>query len=185
MIKTAVLELRNQVEFKDTDVSNFTDKIRFAGADILPQKTHIIMTQESIIELLPAGVDLSDCSNAECEVEIGRKIGADYIVSGEIFKFEDDLRINLKVHNSFSGAFLGGKTASGTTKKLLEESLISNCKEMFNLILAHARKSQPWKGEVNQGNQGNQGEIGEKVDTAWEPDQVQREVALLPAMTVT
>jgi len=52
--------------------------------------------------LQAAGKTLEECQG-ECEVDTGRRLGADLIVSGEVLRFGSGLRINLKLHDVKSG----------------------------------------------------------------------------------
>lgn len=88
--RVAVLELRNEVGFSDQEAYFLTHKIRDAASQVLGSQGFLIITSESLEQLLPPGVDLAKCTDAKCEVEIGRTIGADYIVTGEIIKYLDD-----------------------------------------------------------------------------------------------
>ena len=74
------------------------------------------MTRESIEALLPSGTRLSDCAKAQCEVEVGRRIGADYIVTGEE---GPDHQKAFKVDVVVAGQVLG--RASGRAKKQAEQ----------------------------------------------------------------
>ena len=118
-MRVAVLELRNEAGLTSQEARLLTDKVRNAASRSLARRDFIIMTRENIKDLLPPGTDLSKCTTAKCEVEIGRNIQADYIVTGEIIRYDDDYLINLKVHHSESGAFLGSQSAEGANKKAL------------------------------------------------------------------
>ena len=82
--------------------------------------------------------DLTKCTEASCEVEAGRMIGADYLVTGEILKFADEFRGTLKAHHSLSGAFLGGETCAGRTLKELEGGLRGASGRLIELVRSHA-----------------------------------------------
>jgi hypothetical protein len=88
----AVLELRSQLapaDARGVPDGYFSDAIRGQIHDRVPSIS--VMTKENILLLLPEKHgDLADCE-ADCEVETGRRIGADLIVTGEVLKFGDEL----------------------------------------------------------------------------------------------
>jgi peptidyl-prolyl cis-trans isomerase A (cyclophilin A) len=162
--KVAVLELVNKAGITDDEASYLTDKVRDIASRTLAKRGFLIITRESLQELLPPGTDLSKCTDAQCEVEIGRTIGADYIVTGEIIKYAGDFLINLKVHHSQSGAFLGSQSAEGADKKALKNSIDRSSFQLFNKVLAHSGVSpvSPTQPSIQPGT------IGESSTGEWD-----------------
>ncbi|MBN1164515.1 MAG: SUMF1/EgtB/PvdO family nonheme iron enzyme [Candidatus Krumholzibacteriota bacterium] len=111
--KVAVLELNNRAKLTEAENIYLTDRVRDAMIRSLPSESFMIMTRESIQELLPPEMRVSDCADAECEIEIGRMLGAAYIVTGDVLLFAGKYRLNLKVHHCESAAFLGSEVARG------------------------------------------------------------------------
>jgi len=134
----SVLDLQNNADLTDPEVSYLTDLSRDALARNLPLEYFTIMTRESILELLPEGTRLSDCLDASCEVEIGRTLGADYVVSGEVLTFAGELRLILKVHHCNSAAFIGSESAAGAGLKDLENSMASTTELLSERIKKHS-----------------------------------------------
>ena len=104
-IKIAVLDLKVADSAKakiDKDTAyNFADQIRIRATK--SGEKFFVMTKENIIDLLAAqNLKLEDCEG-QCEVETGRKIGADYIISGEIISIGKKLKLTLKLHNTGNG----------------------------------------------------------------------------------
>ncbi|MFC1888549.1 tetratricopeptide repeat protein [Thermodesulfobacteriota bacterium] len=162
-MRVAVLELSNRAGFTDDEAYYLTDLVRGAASRTLSGDSFIVMTRENITELLPADVDLSKCTDAECEVEIGQMIGADYIVTGEIIKFAGEYRIILKGHHVSSGAFLGEQTAEGKTLRDLEKSARGISNALSQRVNSHAGVSPATKGPGFK-----EGEIGEAGEV-WVP----------------
>src|SRR5437867_1668737 len=83
----AVLELRSRLPEADRaaiDTAFLTDRVRAAALQAAPGLR--LMTRENVMVLLKSlGRTLEDCEG-ECEVETGRKLGADYVVSGEALR---------------------------------------------------------------------------------------------------
>ncbi|MGZ6142745.1 MAG: DUF2380 domain-containing protein [Myxococcales bacterium] len=119
--KLAVLDLRNFT--KDLTRENaqyFTDVVRGAALKAQPQLE--VMTRENLLVLLQAsGKDLASCEG-ECEVDTGRRIGADQIVSGEIQKLGSLYKLSLRLHDTREGRLLASTQASGKTIEELDQS---------------------------------------------------------------
>ena len=157
-VKLAVLELRNDAGLSTAEMAYLTDRVRGYASQVLFSSAFLVMTRESIQELLPPGVKLVDCLSSACEVEIGRRIGADYIVTGEILKFGDELRMNLKAHHCSSGAFLGSETAGGARLADLENGVEAASRRLFAKVRADAGAGE-----------GVEGRIGAEAREAWSP----------------
>ncbi len=134
----SVLDLNNRALLSEAETSYLTDLARDALARNLPLQEFTIMTRESILELLPEGTRLSDCLDASCEVEIGRTLGADYVVSGEVLAFGKEIRLLLKVHHCQSAAFIGSESGAGVALKEVEASVPLASGNLADLILRHS-----------------------------------------------
>lgn len=110
----AVMELKNKLkgaQKEEVDVGYLTDLVRSAVKREV--RGARVMTRENVIVLLQnQGKKLEDCES-ECEVETGRKLGADLIVSGEVLKFGSAFKVSLKLHDTREGQLLSGEMASG------------------------------------------------------------------------
>jgi Protein of unknown function (DUF1566)/PEGA domain len=141
--KVAVLELVNKAGITDDEAYFLTDKVRRTASGTLPTGHFTIMTSENIQELLPPGKDLAKCTDAQCEVEIGRNIGAEYIVTGEIIRYAGDLRVQVKVHHVPSGHFIGSMDTEPGGLREQETMLSSISATMMNKVLSHAGVTAP------------------------------------------
>ena len=138
----SVLDLHNNAGLSEPEVSYLTDLARDALARNLPLDQFTIMTRESILELLPEGTRLSDCLDASCEVEIGRTLGANYVVSGEVLDFAGQQRLILKVHHCTSAAFIGSESAAGISLMELESAMAGTTALLAALIKKHGGVGQ-------------------------------------------
>lgn len=134
----SVLDLNNNAALSQSETSYLTDLARDALARNLPLDHFTIMTRESILELLPEGTRLSDCLDASCEVEMGRTLGADYVVSGEVLLFAGEFRLILKVHHCNSAAFIGSEKAGGVSLKDLENTMAGTTELLAQRIKKHS-----------------------------------------------
>src|SRR2546427_483050 len=96
-------------------------QVRAAAKEALPSMK--VITRENMLVLLQAsGKDLASCEG-ECEVDTGRRIGADVVVSGELLKFGTQYKLNMKLHDTRSGELISGTVASGATADALDQNL--------------------------------------------------------------
>ena len=118
----AVLEFRDEVPAAQRiDAAFLGDQVRLQIKRALPEAK--VITRENMLVLLTSsGKDLADCEG-ECEVDTGRRIGADLVVSGELLRFGTQYKLNMKLHDTRSGELLSGAVASGATADELDRSL--------------------------------------------------------------
>src|SRR5471032_3279073 len=120
----AVLEFNTKLEGaqkKAVDVQYLADTVRAAVLDVVPDIR--VMTRENEMVLLEqSGKKLSECEG-ECEVDTGRRLGADYVVSGDVLRFGSNLKVNLKLHETAEGSLLSSKEASGKDADALDQRL--------------------------------------------------------------
>ncbi|MFN3197692.1 MAG: hypothetical protein ACE366_04650 [Bradymonadia bacterium] len=134
--RIVVLELTLQ---KGTPVEAgpyLTDVIR-AQALTLPPDRYFVLTRENLLEALPPGVDLAACEGA-CEVETGRNVGADYVVSGEIIALGGSLKVALKLLRTSDGRLLGAQHTSAANVEGLEAAIKSGA----TMLLSHLSSAQ-------------------------------------------
>ena len=119
--RLAVLDLRNLTkDLSPDDARYFTDLVRAAVLKFAPQLD--VMTRENLLVLLKSsGKDLANCEG-ECEVDTGRRIGADAIISGEIQKVGTRYKISLRLHETHEGRLAGASVASGKSIDELDDS---------------------------------------------------------------
>src|SRR5438876_12386189 len=118
----AVLEFRDKVPPEQRiDAAYLSDQVRSAVKRSLPDAR--VITRENMLVLLQAsGKDLANCEG-ECEVDTGRRIGADLVVSGELLRFGTQYKLNMKLHDTRSGELLSGTVAAGATADELDANL--------------------------------------------------------------
>jgi len=128
--KLAVLDFKSYTDaLKPEDVRYFTDVVR--GAMLKASPTLQVMTRENLLVLLQAtGRDAANCEG-ECEVDTGRRIGADAVVSGDLLRFGTHFKLTLKLHETKMGRLLSSATATGKTIDDLDEQTALAVKELF------------------------------------------------------
>lgn len=121
--RVAVLELLNRAPtlVSKDEVSYLTNELRTV-ASFLPVSKYLVLTQESLEVLIDPSTTLEECVGS-CAVETGRLVGARWILTGEVVRFGQSLRVSLKVHDTKSGQFLKGASIKGKSVEDLESDL--------------------------------------------------------------
>src|SRR5206468_4766062 len=91
-----------------------------------------------LVLLQSSGKKLEECEG-ECEVDTGRRIGADLVVSGELLKFGSSYKLDMRLHDTHEGRLLSGATASGPTVDALDRALPEAIAKLLAPIGAGAR----------------------------------------------
>ena len=86
----------------------------------------LVMTRENMMEFMKEmDKDPMECSG-ECEVEVARNIGADYLISGKIVQIQNMYVLHLKLHESSRGELLAGEQArENDITKMLDTAITS------------------------------------------------------------
>ncbi|MBS2023843.1 MAG: DUF2380 domain-containing protein [Deltaproteobacteria bacterium] len=120
----AVLDFKNKIKGKDAEEVDrlyFTSLTRSSVLAVLPHLR--IMTRENMEVLVAAtGRKLADCEG-ECEVDTGRKLGADLVVSGDLFKVGKLFKLDLRLRDTREGRLLAGGQASGASVEELDAAV--------------------------------------------------------------
>jgi formylglycine-generating enzyme required for sulfatase activity len=124
--KIAVLRLSNQTKLKSDEILYLTNEIQSKLQSKLLHQYQII-TQANINELLSTDRrEPGECRENECEVSIGRQIGVDLILTGQVLTFgqqNDSLRLVLKLHETKHGNLLNAQTSKAFNQNHLEDQL--------------------------------------------------------------
>jgi hypothetical protein len=130
--KLAVLDLKNFTrDLSKENALYFSDVIRQASLRMEPGLD--IMTRENLLVLLQStGKKLEECEG-ECEVDTGRRIGADNIISGEIQKVGTRYKMTLRLHDTHEGRLLASAIGSGKSIDELDESAQKAAEELFTV----------------------------------------------------
>jgi TolB-like protein len=127
--QVAVLDFKRGDGFSKDDARYLTDVVR--GAVLSTASRLAVMTRENLLVLLQAsGKDLAECEG-ECEVDTGRRIGADAVVSGDLLKFGARLKLSLRLHETKGGRLLAAAVASGATLEELDAEVQKRAAELL------------------------------------------------------
>jgi hypothetical protein len=131
----SVLELHNKLEGdarRAVDAAYIADRIR---AEVLDQRLGVqVMTRENMLVLLQSqGKSLAECEG-ECEVDTGRRLGADYVISGDLLRVGSSLKVSLKLHDTHGGTLLGAVAGSGVDVEALDANLPAAVKRLTSAL---------------------------------------------------
>ncbi|MEC7986233.1 MAG: PEGA domain-containing protein [Myxococcota bacterium] len=142
-VRLAVLEFRG-MGVSDGLLQVLTDKVRSGvlhvskGQKIKGEKL-IIMTRENMMQVLKdQGKTAADCQG-ECEVELARNIGADYVISGNVSKIDELYVLVIKMHETAKSNLLG----SETIKTEVKTELMSEAERVGALIFQEGLGLKP------------------------------------------
>ena len=78
------------------------DETRAGTLAAVPKTQYTVLTRENMLSVLKDQEKDATCFEGSCEVEIGRNIGADYIISGQVVQIEGTYLYSVKIHNKDS-----------------------------------------------------------------------------------
>jgi TolB-like protein len=146
----AVLEFRNEVPGIDKKTDRNGDYLADVARSALAARRLGVMTRENLVVLLrSSGSSVSDCID-KCEIETGRLVGAEFVLSGSMVQFGDELRLSMRLHDTRSGTLLAGDMVGGPDVRSLEAALPPALARMVSRIpgadAAMREDSRPYEG---------------------------------------
>lgn len=108
------------------EVLYLSNLVRGVARRVLPAERYLLMTRENMQEMLPQGRTLADCVG-DCAVETGRKLGVDYVVTGEVTAFGGQIRVTVNMHGMQTGNMVdqirvGATNVLGVEKDLEDQA---------------------------------------------------------------
>ena len=116
--RVAVLTLKNKLNSHQGEIAYLTAMIRGEVARQL-STSYLVMTEANVLALLPADKPLEECVS-DCQITLGREIGAAYIITGEVVRFGQSLRLFILLHNTHSGRLVAQEIARAKTIEEIE-----------------------------------------------------------------
>ena len=120
--RVAVVELEDNARLGSGVASALTDSVRGEVAELLGKRFTMI-TKENIYELVDEQT-CNDASGASCEVEMGKLLGAHYIISGSLTKLGGKLNLALRVHETKTSKLLGVRQESAEGVERLQTRVL-------------------------------------------------------------
>ena len=126
-----VLEVRaGNSGLDESQLTSITDWVRGAARRALPGAA--IMTRERVNQLIVTNPQVFErCSARGCELEWGRALGADLLVTGGVTRFGKRLTVTLRMHDTRRGTFLGEETATAESLEPLPERVQQSALRLF------------------------------------------------------
>jgi|GEM_PF-2223587 len=140
--RIAVLDFRDEASLAPFERALLADSVRGAALST----PFDVMTKENITALLPPDVALEDCVG-ECEVEVGRQIGAHYVVTGVVGRVTGELRLLLRLYETRLGALRAQAEAKANTAGELQPKARASALRLFSQLAptqSASVKTQLW-----------------------------------------
>lgn len=119
--RLAVLEFRGAGS--PTVLALLADQAGAAAADAARPAGIQVLTRDAVARSLKAqGRTVARCADADCDLETGRALGADLVVSGEVSQVGGAQFLVLKLVDAASGALLASRHARATDDLALVEA---------------------------------------------------------------
>jgi hypothetical protein len=124
--RLAVLEFRDEAGLPPFERALLADSARGAAL----KTPFVVMTRENMIALLPPSTRLEDCVD-ECEVDVGRALGAHYLVTGVVGRVEGKLQLLLRLYETQGGALRAQARATGAQVSALQVQVARAAEGLF------------------------------------------------------
>ena len=129
----AVLDFSATTDLKTT-AERFREATTTSSLQAVDSTSISLMTRENLMVLLDANGGSVECLSGQCEVEMGRNIGADWIISGSLYQANDVFFLYYKLHDTHSGELQNAVEISGTTLDVLNAQVPSAVEELLHLL---------------------------------------------------
>ncbi len=124
------------------EVRQITAELRRQATENLPPDRYSVMTSETVMSM--GGAVLEECSEENCVISLGSKIGADYIVRGTISKFGTKLTLSVELYETENGTLVvtSEPVRSEKTEELLDKvtTTAANMYRKFVGIIAATKR---------------------------------------------
>ncbi|GBU20542.1 hypothetical protein R80B4_00420 [Fibrobacteres bacterium R8-0-B4] len=125
------------------EVQEITAVLRNEARNTLPSGKYKIMTAESVIA--QGGAVLEECSEENCVITLGAKIGADYIVRGTLSKFGTKLTLSIVMYETEDGTLVASARVSADKAEELLEKTVTDCRAMYKTFLSEQAQESKQK----------------------------------------
>jgi len=134
--RVAVLEFRNPAGIAQEQLEYLVDSVvRGAVRKALPSDRYLLIDKENMVTLLEdKGIRLEQVCEGACVVEVGRKIGVHYILTGSVWRMGDPLDVTLKLHDTTNGNLMAQETVSGANASVLRVPLEKTVREVLSVL---------------------------------------------------
>lgn len=117
-LRVAVLDARVGEGLEPSLGAYVADVLRAEAQSALGQGG-AVMTRENILAMLPPDSSWASCTEADCEIEFGRRVSADVVVSAELRVLASQVRLNVVTHDAATGEMIDGRRWAGANSDAL------------------------------------------------------------------
>lgn len=129
--RLAVLEFSSDGSVTDSELGFIADRVRGEALRVLDEDEWKVLTRENMLVLIGANADQLESCIGECEVETGRLLGADQVVSGSAMVFGTRYTVMLKAYETESGELLATQELTAEDLDELWDGLPDVCAALF------------------------------------------------------
>ena len=140
--KLAVLEFRG-VGVNSSVLLKLSNQSRAAAVNVLPSDQYLIMTRENMLQVLSDMGKDAECIEGACEIAIGRNIGADLIITGDILQMGSVYVLTLMLYRTDSGALLGSLDVENADLLALKKQTLEQSMQLLRSGLQPAASAAP------------------------------------------
>lgn len=95
----------------------------------------LVINQDNVEALLPPGETLESCSQeANCEVALGKKLQAHYIITGELYFFSNQYNLSVRLSRTSDASMISSLDLSATDLNTLKGELKIKASELIGKI---------------------------------------------------
>ena len=131
--RIAVLKLNNDAKIPEQEVNYLSNLIRQITSSTLAHK-FLVMDKENIKVLLPPGKTIADCQG-QCAVDTGRRLGAAFIITGDVMNVDTQLRVIIKLHNTSDSGLISSEIVSGKKITEMESDIQQACTRLLRHLI--------------------------------------------------
>ncbi|MFC1888932.1 hypothetical protein ACFL4G_04165 [Thermodesulfobacteriota bacterium] len=161
-VSVAVFEVRfdQKINLSNAQANYFTDLIRKAAVRVLAMEGYDVMDRESIDVLLTPEVKREIMkSDQASDIRVAGMIGANFLATGEIFPFVNEMRVNLKLFEVATATLIDQRPFPCKDLADVEDRLPGESELLFRYILRHKPISKAdeldlgnvWSGDNDKG----------------------------------
>jgi len=100
----AILDVQGNEVLEKDEIWLLTETLRSTIRRFLPPAVYYVVNRENLLELLATRqIDLAECVGAECAIDAGRKIGSDYVITGEVRSSHEEYILSLWLYETSTG----------------------------------------------------------------------------------
>ncbi len=121
---------------KKAELREITNELRRVAVNSLPKDRYNVMTKETV-QAQGSEVQL-ECANANCVIQVGSAVGADYIVKGSINKFGKRFSLTVEMYETKDGNLAAALADPIRSEKLddILDKISAACAAMYKKFLS-------------------------------------------------